>query len=259
MKPIISIELKKRLEKASQNGSVIARDILKELRGCNDVKKIIRKTVNYFDTIRVVGNCSEYKSLRIDITCCTKDISNEHFPDKGNPQAPYFKENREKVALSTFVEYFCNLRQYTDEELTYFNSAMRSNQKVTVKVYDKMSDFERAYMGINYSPYADSNTSNLHGSCMRYEDTARNAADFYKNFAGARIIIATDEDNNILGRAILWDKADFVEGAIHGVHSFLDRIYFCFDFVKVMIVNYATLLEITARKQKNTYEHKINT
>ena len=140
MKAIVSNELKKRLEFASKNGSVIATDILNELK--KDKSACFGdKTVNYFDSVRVVGNYSEYKSLQIKVTACTKDVNNDNFPDKGNPRAPYFKENREKMTLGTFIGLFANLGGYTSDDFKFFESAMCVCDKVTYRVSGKMEDF----------------------------------------------------------------------------------------------------------------------
>ena len=52
MKIIVSEELKSRLTNASSNGSIIARDILAELKKNVDVSDIIRGNANYFSTKR---------------------------------------------------------------------------------------------------------------------------------------------------------------------------------------------------------------
>ena len=89
-----------------------------------------------------------------------------------------------------------------------------------------MNDFMEAYLESNYSPIADSDTSSLHSSCMRYEDKARNAADFYTNFAGAKILVARDESNNILGRAVVWNEVTLWKSINTPIAaSLLDRIY----------------------------------
>ena len=95
-----------------------------------------------------------------------------------------------------------------------------------------MNDFMEAYLESNYSPIADSGESTLHVSCMRYEDKARNAADFYANFAGAKILVARDDSNNILGRAIVWENVSLQRtDGFQGTLSLLDRIYFSHAFV----------------------------
>lgn len=248
MKAIVSSELKKRLEFASKNGSVIATDILNELKKEN-IACFGRKTVNYFDSLRVVGNNVEFKSLQIKITACTKDVNNDNFPDKGNPRAPYFKENREKFSLGTFVSLFMNLGGYTSDEMNYFESAMCVCDKVTYRISRKMDDFEKAYNGSNYYPFAFNGT--LHNSCMRGEDTARNAADFYVNFAGAKILIAEDSQGQILGRAIAWDNVIIPE--VCDSAKVLDRIYFTFEFIRQGILDYArNTAGIYVRKLKNS-------
>ncbi len=89
-----------------------------------------------------------------------------------------------------------------------------------------------AYLESNYSPISDSDTSSLHSSCMRYEDKARNAADFYTNFAGAKILVARDESNNILGRAVVWNEVTLWKSINTPIAaSLLDRIYSSHAFV----------------------------
>jgi hypothetical protein len=121
-----------------------------------------------------------------------------------------------------------------------------------------MSDFYEAYLGENYTGIAQFGTSSLHNSCMKCEDKARNAADFYVNFAGAKIIIAKDAEKNILGRAIVWEKVEYVEDDfdfdIKLIISVLDRIYFSHDFIIKIIRDYAKKIGIVLRKKHN--DHK---
>lgn len=255
MKIIISNELKSRLINASYNGSKIATDVLGQLSLRTDSSNIIRGNANYFSTIRKVHNLTSYTKMRIVITACTKELTNEKFPDKNNPQAPWFKENRTILEPSTFVNYFKGLPEYSSEELEYFASAICLDSKVKVKVYDKMADFFNAYNGGNYSPFAQTSESSLHSSCMRHDFTASCAADFYHNFAGAKILVATDSANNILGRAVLWERA---YGNLDGrdfIVSVLDRVYYTHIFVMKMIYNYAAKIGVNLHKEYNDYSH----
>ena len=247
-KAIVSNELKKRLEFCAKNGSVIATDILNELKKSHK-DCFGNKTVDYFDSLRSVGNCSEYKTLSIKVTACAKDLNNPNFPDKGNPRAPYFKENREKMSLGTFIGLFANIGGYTSEECNFFEGAMCVPDKVTYRISSKMEDFERAYNESNYFPFSIGNAT-LHNSCMRYEDKARNVADFYANFAGAKILIAEDSQGQILGRAIVWDNV--IIPNISDEAKVLDRIYYTFDFIRQGIIDHARKNGIHIRKNKNS-------
>ncbi|MCM1718553.1 hypothetical protein NCZ38_26405, partial [Bacteroides xylanisolvens] len=91
---------------------------------------------------------------------------------------------------------------------------------------------------------------------MRYEDKARNAADFYANFAGAGILVARDEGNNVLGRAVVWGKAVWNTTGMPAVQvSVLDRIYTSHAFVMDLIREQAGSLGINLRKKYNDYTH----
>ena len=151
---------------------------------------------------------------------------------------------------STFIGYFKNLPDYGHDEIDYFISAICVNSKITVKLYDQMSDFYDAYLGQNYIGVAQFGESSLHGSCMKSEETSRNAADFYCNFAGAKIIIARDAEKNILGRAIVWENV-MDENFKDVIVSVLDRIYYSHDFIVKIIRDYAQSIGIRLRKKHN--------
>lgn len=256
MKLNVSNELKSRLMHAAENGSVIAKDILLEVKKNVPVEEIIRGTYNCFSTKRKRTEAGTFKKIRIVFTACSKDLAHPSFPDRNNPQAPWFPENRTVLEPSTFVELFKNLPKYSPDEINYFCSALSLDSKVTVRLHESMNDFMEAYLESNYSPIADSDTSSLHSSCMRYEDKARNAADFYTNFAGAKILVARDESNNILGRAVVWNKVTLWKSINTPIAaSLLDRIYSSHAFVAELIRKQAQEAGILLRRRYNDYTH----
>lgn len=258
MKTIVNDELKARLNFASINGSVIATDILEILRQNKDVTEVIRGTANYFNSKRVKNNAGEYTKMKIVFSACTKDLNNENFPDRLNPRAPWFEENRTKLEPSTFICYFKDLPEYSGEDIEYFANAICVSSKVEIKLYDKMNDFIDAYIADNYVPFAQyGDNSALHNSCMRYPHLVYRLGDFYSNFAGASILVARDSENNVLGRAIVWKKA---VGKFDGEEkevSVLDRVYCSHSFVMKLIYQYAQKNGINLRKTHNDYSHKI--
>ena len=256
MKLNVSNELKSRLVHAAENGSVIAKDILSEVKKNVPVEEIIRGTYNCFSTKRKRTEAGTFKKIRIVFTACSKDLAHPSFPDRNNPQAPWFPENRTDLEPSTFIELFKNLGPYPPGEISYFCSAISLDSKVTVRLHEGMNDFMEAYLESNYSPIADSGESTLHVSCMRYEDKARNAADFYANFAGAKILVARDDSNNILGRAIVWENVSLQRtDGFQGTLSLLDRIYFSHAFVAELIRKQAQKTGILLRRKYNDYAH----
>ena len=103
MKLNASNELKSRLTHAAANGSVIAADILTEMKRNADVSEIIRGGYNFFSTKRKRTGGASYQKIRIVFTTCNKNLNNKNFPDRNNPQAPWFPENRTDIDPSTFV------------------------------------------------------------------------------------------------------------------------------------------------------------
>ena len=256
MKLNVSNELKSRLVHAAENGSVIAKDILSEVKKNVPVEEIIRGTYNCFSTKRKRTEAGTFKKIRIVFTACSKDLAHPSFPDRNNPQAPWFPENRTDLEPSTFVELFKNLPKYSPDEINYFCSSLSLDSKVTVRLHESMNDFMEAYLESNYSPISDSDTSSLHSSCMRYEDKARNAADFYTNFAGVKILVARDESNNILGRAVVWNEVTLWKSINTPIAaSLLDRIYSSHAFVAELIRKQAQEAGILLRRRYNDYTH----
>ena len=248
--------MRSRLQNAAANKSVVAADILAELgRNC-DATEVIRGSYNYFQTKRVKANHSTYHKIRIVFTACGKNLSHENFPDKGNPSAQWYNENRTDLDPSTFVGLFKNLREYASEEIRYFISAISLDSRVTVRLCSGVKDIFEAYCEDNYTIIADNGESPLHSSCMRYEDRARNAADFYHNFAGAKLLVAKDKDSNILGRAVVWEgvKWQRVDGTEVEV-SLMDRIYFSHFFIIDLMREAAQKEGIIFRKLHNDYNH----
>ncbi|MFC4675625.1 hypothetical protein ACFO6W_18210, partial [Dysgonomonas termitidis] len=112
MKINVSDELKSRLVNAAANGSIVARDILAEIRKNADVNEIIRGTANCFSSKRKKQTCESHNKVKVVFTACTKDVMHPNFPDRHNPQASWFPENRTDIEPGTFVSYFKNLPVY---------------------------------------------------------------------------------------------------------------------------------------------------
>lgn len=159
MKLNVSNELKSRLTHAAENGSVIAKDILSEVKKNVPVEEVIRGSYNFFSTKRKRTEAGTFKKIRIVFTACNKDLGHPNFPDRNNPQAPWFPENRTDLEPSTFIELFKNLGPYQPDEINYFCSAISLDSKVTIRLHDSMNDFMEAYLESNYSPISDGSES----------------------------------------------------------------------------------------------------
>lgn len=105
--------------------------------------------------------------------------------------------------------------QVPDSIIEYFANKLKGMYTFqgNIKIV-KGDDIKMWYNGENYSR---ENTESLGNSCMRHE-CCENYFDIYtKNDDKIQMIIATDYDNKLLGRAILWNTDS------HGL--FCDRIY----------------------------------
>ena len=78
MKLNASNELKSRLTHAAANGSVIAADILTEMKRNADVSEIIRGGYNFFSTKRKRTGGASYQKIRIVFTARRRDLAATH-------------------------------------------------------------------------------------------------------------------------------------------------------------------------------------
>lgn len=258
-KLVINEKLLSRIKYASMNGSVVATcllDTIKRNSNKNIHESVGNKTANYFDSVLTKSTeLSEVISYAIGITYCSKDVNNPNFPDKGNPQAPYFKENRTRISPVEFAKLFKDVedQNFSDEDYQYFHSALLLCSRVRLILSNKMQDIEYAYSDVNYVSKIEKTYTTLHNSCMRRtdRDIPRNVADFYANVTGSYILMALDEENNVLARAIVWK--DVLIDEYLGNSSFIDRVYFSYYFLSKMMINYASANNIDFCKMRNDY------
>lgn len=258
-KLVINEKLLSRIKYASMNGSVVATcllDTIKRNSNKNIHESVGNKTANYFDSVLTKSTeLSEVISYAIGITYCSKDVNNPNFPDKGNPQAPYFKENRTRISPVEFAKLFKDVedQNFSDEDYQYFHFALLLCSRVRLILSNKMQDIEYAYSDVNYVSKIEKTYTTLHNSCMRRtdRDIPRNVADFYANVTGSYILMALDEENNVLARAIVW-KDVLIDGYLDN-SSFIDRVYFSYYFLSKMMINYASANNIDFCKMRNDY------
>ena len=96
-----------------------------------------------------------------------------------------------------------------------------------------------AYLRENYSTLLGDST-NLHNSCMRTECSQRYFGIYTENPSAVKMLVARDEDNKVLGRALLWQFDDGEKG--------MDTIYGP-DIVAQLMIDWAI---------DNAYWHKTN-
>ena len=256
MKLNVSNELKSRLMHAAENGSVIAKDILLEVKKNVPVEEIIRGTYNCFSTKRKRTEAGTFKKIRIVFTAW-QGFGPSQFPGPEQPAGTLVPGEPDRSGTLHVCGTVQEPAQVLSPTKSIISVALLSlDSKVTVRLHESMNDFMEAYLESNYSPIADSDTSSLHSSCMRYEDKARNAADFYTNFAGAKILVARDESNNILGRAVVWNEVTLWKSINTPIAaSLLDRIYSSHAFVAELIRKQAQEAGILLRRRYNDYTH----
>ena len=82
MRLYASNELKSRLTHAAANGSVIAADILSELKKNRPAQEIIRGSYSFLSTKRKWTDCGSFRKIRIVFTAFNKDPEHPNLPDR---------------------------------------------------------------------------------------------------------------------------------------------------------------------------------
>ncbi len=246
---VIHNDLKKRLRTAAANGSVVAKEVLKAVAE----GKTTNSHANYFTSVRkrTTSDDGGVGVYQIKITCCNKDIANPNFPDLGREDAQWLKHNRCEISALNFAEQF-GLMDYSSDDITYFVSAIGCTAKIHLELISSEQSMEQAYNAENYPNIRQNSdmSCTLHHSCMRYEETARRAADFYHNFAGAKMLVAKGDDGLIYGRCIIWKNIETTQ--YEHRFSMIERIYCCYDFIYTMMMRWAEH-NVDLRKQENSY------
>lgn len=137
------------------------------------------------------------------------------------------------LSWGKFLKQLPWLYPKTDSEIEEMVNIAKSK---TIMKYD-ISEVEgqeiiQWYRGSRYASY---NTGSLSSSCMRY-----NACQEYLNIYdqnGIRMIIVTDQEKKLVGRAIIWDKSIWNKKYFDDCSAIVDRIYGT-DSTIEMVKNY---------------------
>ena len=142
-------------------------------------------------------------------------------------------ENRTEIkygkGIRRIMEFIYKTTQYnktwlniirSDTFIEQYVNKLKAIYNPTINIeHVKGGDIKHWYYG---GRYADENTGTLASSCMR-GSSQQNYFDIYtENPDKVELIIALNENRQLIGRAILW-RLDYANG--HGNNMFMDRIY----------------------------------
>lgn len=105
-----------------------------------------------------------------------------------------------------------------------------------------------AYLHENYSTLLGDST-NLHGSCMRSMTSQKYFGIYTDNQSVVKMLVARDEQNKVLGRALLWQFDDGGTG--------MDTIYGP-DIVAQLMIDYAIDNDFWYKSNQSCHHHKFD-
>lgn len=133
------------------------------------------------------------------------------------------------------------IKQIDEKVFNGFNDYLKGKYNSNVVITEVSGEeIRKWYHGRMYAP----NASTLNESCMRH-DRCQDYFDIYTDNPGVRMIIATKNDQ-LMGRAIIWDKVVWNKNYFDNTNAIVDRIY----------GNESTVSQIKQYCCKNKYVHK---
>lgn len=152
-----------------------------------------------------------------------------------------YKFDRNKMNVGKALQQLPWIFKKSDSEIEMLVNTIKCKLDPDVKFsIVSGSDILYWYHGQNYA----SNTGSLSSSCMRYGK----CQDYLKIYADndVKMLIATDDENKLRGRALLWPKSMWNKTYWDNVEFIMDRIY----------GNDHTILKFKEYAQKNNWVYK---
>lgn len=154
-------------------------------------------TISYIDSYKLIDYKGDIRKIK-----STDDL---------------WKKNRTDIKVGRFInKFFPNT--FTDKAIEDFVNKWKSTTP-TMPNFEvwKGVDIKNAYRSNNYH-FAENGNNPLMNSCMNDE---LDYIEFYCYCPSCNIIVLLDDDNKILGRALLWEDS---EGRM-----IMDRVYYVYD------------------------------
>jgi len=127
--------------------------------------------------------------------------------------------------------------KYTSKEVEDFVNSFKNSNKPAENELKlvKGEEIRKYYLVDNYAD----ESGDLGGSCMRYRRCQPYLDIYVENPNQVQLLIYTNEEDAVIGRALLWKLNDHKSSNIKESEYFLDRVYGVDDSIKKMFQDYA--------------------
>lgn len=170
------------------------------------------ETVKYTDTYKLDKYLRDKYNTSVDFDTSKylKKVS------EWDSSSDIWNENRTEIKIGRFIKRFFGT-EYTDVEIEKFVNQWKSlEENSTFEIWEGWK-IKEGYKSNNYF-FAENSSNSLINSCMNDQT---NLIEFYQYCPSAKLLVLLDENNLILGRALVW--TDYMNKVI------MDRVYYALD------------------------------
>lgn len=144
-----------------------------------------------------------------------------------------------------------NLFNFSQREVEEFSNSYKAINYMKNVDFEIVSggDLKKYYLNDNY----EKSGGTLNNSCMQHKNCQPFLKIYYKNKDDVNMLIVKNKNSDkILGRAIIWNKTTIksANGNFENI-KFMDRIYYCSDFLISLFTEYAKMNDIAFKESQN--------
>lgn len=140
-------------------------------------------------------------------------------------------KSRNLIKIGKFIK---TIGDFKNPQIEEFINLFKSTKSTIDGIEFEIVSGEQIAKWYSYRTYCDNKWSQLHSSCMAH--SPRETFDIYtKNPDVCRMLIIKDDNNKLLGRAIVWK----LDKPIDGCEYFMDRVYTVEDHQRNAFRDYA--------------------
>jgi hypothetical protein len=198
----------------------------------NRLKEVLAYSLSFLIDYERIYHCDvsfiDFSFKNNTVSCLSK-INYDKLENKAEVWTTKMRQN---ISIGRFIKKISpnesdqKIEEYTNDYK--FSYDLNKKDMTSFKIYSGI-DMAKWYLSFNYAPGGGS----LNSSCMKHVKSQRRLPIYLENPEKIRMLVVTNKENKLLGRALLW-KLDEPKGEIY-----MDRVYTTEDYLEKMFYEYA--------------------